>query len=224
MSTTPELIKSLSDNLQPVAPARPPLIRASAWLVGCIALVMLAASMTHAWPLMLSRLALTRFAVEMSATLATGIAGVAAAFMLSVPDRSRAWVFLPLPFLALWLASSGYGCYQNWLVTGSDGLKLGRSADCFFFIIGWSFPLTAALWLALRRMAAGLDPLKITATGGLGVAALAAAALQFWHPFDVTVADLAAHAAAVSIVCAAIIAAGRRRLTAGLAGRAFCPP
>ncbi len=218
MTTTPELIESLSQNLQPVAPARPPLTRACAWLLACIALVALTAWMTGAWPLMLSRLALPRFAVEMAATLATGIAGIAAAFMLSIPDRSRNWVVLPLPFLALWLFSSGYGCYQNWLVTGADGLKLGRSADCFTFIIGCSIPLAAALWLALRRMAAGLDPLKVTATGGLGVAALSAAALQLWHPFDVTVMDLAAHVAAVGIVCLAVIAAGRRQLAITLAG------
>jgi hypothetical protein len=212
VSTTPELIKALSDRLQPVAPARPPLVRAFAWLTGCIATVALAAWMTGAWPLLLARLADGRFAVEMAATLATGIAGISAAFMLSVPDRSRAWVLLPLPFLALWLGSSSYGCFQSWLITGAEGMRLGRSTDCFTFIVGWSIPLIAALWLALRRMAAALDPLKVTATGGLGVAALAAAALQFWHPFDVTVADLAAHAAAVAIVCAAVIAAGRRRL------------
>ena len=217
MSTTPELIEALSARLQPVVPARPPLARASAWLMACIALVALAAWMSGAWPLMLSRLATARFALEMAATLATGIAGIAAAFMLSVPDRSRAWVFLPLPFLALWLGASTYGCYESWLVTGANGLKLGRSADCFTFIIGWSVPLAAALWLALRRMAAGLDPLKVTATGGLGTAALAAAALQFWHPFDVTVADLATHAVAVAIVCAAVVAAGFR-------GLSFFPP
>ncbi len=145
----------------------------------------------------------------MTATLATGIAGIAAAFMLSMPDRSRAWIALPVPFAALWLAGSGYGCYRSWLVTGTDGLRLGRSADCFIFIVAFSVPLALALWFALRKLAASLDPLKVTAAGGLGVAALAAAALQFWHPFDVTVADLAAHMAAVALVCGTVIA-GRR--------------
>jgi len=215
VSTTPELIESLSQDLHPVSPVGSPLKRACAWLVAIVTLVALAAWITGAWPLLIARLEVTRFALEMAATLATGIAGVAAAFMLSLPDRSRAWLFLPLPPLALWLATSGYGCYENWLVSGPDGLRLGRSADCFRFILLCSIPLTAALWIALRRMAASLDPLRVTASGGLGIAALSAAALQFWHPFDVTVADLAAHAAAVAIVCAVVIAAGRRALARG---------
>jgi hypothetical protein len=215
VTTTPELIESLSQELQPVSRVGSPLMRACAWLVAIVTLVALAGWVTGAWPLLITRLEVTRFALEMAATLATGIAGVAAAFMLSLPDRSRAWIFLPLPALALWLASSGYGCYQSWLVTGPDGLHLGRSADCFRFILLCSIPLTAALWFALRRMAASLDPLRVTAAGGLGVAALSAVALQFWHPFDVTVADLAAHAAAVAIVCAVVIAAGRRALARG---------
>jgi hypothetical protein len=36
--------------------------------------------------------------------------------------------------------------------------------------------------------------------GGLGVAALSAFVLQFFHPFDVTVMDLATHLAAVALV------------------------
>ena len=208
MTTTPELIESLSRDLRPVVPMVSPLKRACAWLVAAITIVALAAWVTGAWPLLVTRLEVPRFALEMAATLATGIAGIAAAFMLSLPDRGRAWIFLPLPPLALWLASSGYGCYENWLVSGPDGLRLGRSADCFRFILLCSIPLVAGLWLALRRMAASLDPLRVTAAGGLGVASLAAAALQFWHPFDVTVADLAAHAAAVAIVCGVVMAGG----------------
>jgi hypothetical protein len=47
------------------------------------------------------------------------------------------------------------------------------------------------------------------AVGGLGVAALSATALQFYHPFDVTVVDLAVHAIAVLIVVAAMVLGGR---------------
>jgi hypothetical protein len=210
VSTTQDLIDSLAGGLQPVKPARPPLPRAAGYVLGCLVLVAGAAWLTHAWPLMLTRLADPRFAVEIAATVMTGIAGVAAAFMLAVPDRRREWALLPLPFLALWLLSSGYGCYRSWLVTGTDGLALGPSANCFIFIVGFSIPLSAGLWLALKRSAAWLDPLRTTACAGIGVAALAAAALQFWHPFDVTVADLAAHAAAVAIVCIAVITTARR--------------
>ena len=36
--------------------------------------------------------------------------------------------------------------------------------------------------------------------GGLGVAGIAAFLLQFFHPFDVTLLDLAIHAVAVGLV------------------------
>lgn len=210
MNNTQDLIESLAGRLQPVTPARPPLPRAAVYLIGFLVLVAGAAWLTQAWPLMLTRLAAPRFAVELAATAMTGITGVAAAFMLAVPDRRREWALLPLPFVALWLLTSGYGCYSSWLVTGSNGLTLGPSSDCFIFIIGFSIPLSAGLWLALKRSAAWLDPVRTTACAGIGVAALAAAALQFWHPFDVTIADLGAHAAAVAVVCTAIITTARR--------------
>lgn len=211
MSTTPQLIESLSQSLLPVRRSRPPLQRACFWLGGVLAVIAVVVFAAGVWPLMVERLAVARFAIEEAATLATGIAGVMSAFLLSVPDRSRSWLWLPLPFLLLWLATSSYGCYENWLVTGADGLKLGRSGECFVFIVGFSIPMAIALWVGLRRSAAMLDPVKVTAAGGLGIAALAAAALQFWHPFDVTAADLIAHSAAVLLVAALVVSTARRQ-------------
>jgi hypothetical protein len=206
--TTPELIEALTADAKPVRRLRPPLVRAGLWLGGFVAIVAAVTWATGSWPLMLERLRLTRFAVEMSATFLTGIAAVAAAFTLSLPDRSRFWMVLPLPPLVLWLASSGYGCYQNWLADGPQGWRLGRSSDCFIFILTTSIPVGIALYLALRR-ALPLEPLRVMAMGGLGVAGLAAAALQFYHPFDVTIVDLAVHVTAVLIVVAAIMLGGR---------------
>jgi hypothetical protein len=206
--TTPELIEALAADAKPVRRLRPPLARAGLWLGGFVAIVVAVTWATGSWPLMLERLRLTRFAVEMSATFLTGIAAVVAAFTLSLPDRNRFWMVLPLPPLVLWLASSGYGCYQNWLADGPQGWRLGRSSDCFIFILTTSIPVGIALYLALRR-ALPLEPLRVMAVGGLGVAGLAATALQFYHPFDVTIVDLAVHVTAVLIVVAAIMLGGR---------------
>ena len=119
---------------------------------------------------------------------------------------------LPLPPLAVWLGASGYGCYRNWFAYGPDGsLALGRSWDCFTFIVMTSIPIAAALFFALRR-ARPLNAIPVMAIGALGVAGLAAAALQFFHPFDVTVTDLALHAAAVILVVAAATLIGSPRL------------
>jgi hypothetical protein len=208
MITTPELIEVLAADAKPVRRLRPPLARAGLWLGGFVAIVGAVTWVTGTWPVMIERLSLTRFAVEMAATFLTGIAAVVAAFYLSLPDRSRFWMMLPLPTLVLWLASSGYGCYENWLADGPQGWRLGRSSDCFVFILTMSIPVGIALYLALRR-ASPLEPLRVMALGGLGVAGLAAATLQFYHPFDVTVIDLAVHVTAVLIVVAAIMLGGR---------------
>jgi hypothetical protein len=121
-------------------------------------------------------------------------------------------MWLPVPPLALWLVTSGYGCYRNWLVRGADGsLALGHSADCFVFILTASIPMALALFFALRH-ARPLNPVPVLAVGALGVAGLAAAALQFFHPFDVTVTDLALHVVAVGLVVASVIAFGAPRL------------
>ena len=48
--------------------------------------------------------------------------------------------------------------------------------------------------------------------GGLGIAGLAAFVLQFFHPFDVTVIDLAVHLMAVLLVMGAAALVSRRAL------------
>jgi hypothetical protein len=212
MITTPQLIEALAADAKPVRRLRPPLARAGAWLAALIAVVGLVTWATGAWPPMIERLQAGRFAVEMTATFLTGLTAVIAAFYLSLSDRSRFWTFLPLPPLFLWLASSSYGCYENWLSFGPQGWRLGRSSDCFTFIIMTSIPVAVALYLALRR-ALPLNPLRVMGVGGLGVAALAATALQFYHPFDVTVIDLAVHVVAVLIVVATMIMGGKAGLS-----------
>ena len=209
MTDTRDLIESLAADVKPVRPLRPPLTRAAGWLAAFVAFAVAVTLVTGAWPAMIARLAGPRFAVEMAATFVTGVAAVAAAFYLSLPDRSRFWTLLPVPSLLLWLSSSGYECYRNWVAFGPQGWRLGRSSDCFTFIIMVSIPVAVALYFALRRVRLLLDPLRVMAAGGLGVAALAASALQFYHPFDVTIIDLAVHVVAVLIVVGAMMAGGR---------------
>ena len=212
MTQTRDLIESLARDAGPVRRLKSPLHRSSLFLAAFIGVVATATLVTNAWPGMIARLADSRFAIEMAATVLTGIAAILAAFTIAIPGWSRFWLFLPAPPLAVWLGASGYGCYRNWIVYGVDGsLALGRSADCFIFILMVSIPASLALFLALRITRA-LNPVAVMAIGALGVAGLAAATLQFFHPFDVTVADLALHAAATLIVVGLAIVLGAPRL------------
>lgn len=196
---TEQLIASLGQGLRPVTPLRPPQWRALLWLAPLGALVLVVVLRYADLAAMASRVAQPRVALECVAALLTGIVAVVSAFYLSLPDRSDRWRFAPLPPLALWLACSGAGCLQNGLGLGPAGDRLGESGSCFRFILMVSVPTAVLLFTVLRR-ARPLQPLRVALCGALGVAALAAFVLEFFHPFDVTLIDLAMHALAVVLV------------------------
>jgi hypothetical protein len=197
--STGKLIERLVAESGPVRRLRPPVVRASFWLLAVMAAGVAAIAVFADLGAFSSRLVGSLLWLEWPATLLTGIAAIVAAFQLSMPDRSAAWALLPLPPLALWIGTSGYSCFKHWIVAGPGGWELGESANCFIFILLFSLPLALSLLVLLRR-AAPLTPVRVAVVGALGVSALAAAALQFFHPFDVTFMDLGVHLGAVALV------------------------
>jgi hypothetical protein len=213
---TERLIERLAAAARPVRRLKPPALRAALWLAAVAAVLAAAILLFADLDVFVARAARLKLAVELGCTLLTGILAVVAAFELSLPDRSRAWALLPLPSLALWISCSGYSCWRNLLTHGPEGWGIGDSGNCFRFILGVSIPLALSLVPLLRR-AAPLAPVRVAALGGLGVAAIAAFALQFFHPFDVTFMDLGIHAVAVALVVGTLsvmerIVDARRRL------------
>jgi len=196
------LIARLATDAGPVRRLRPPVTRALQWLLAVGALATFAVAVFANVDLFMERARDPKLALELIGTVLTGILAVIAAFQLSLPDRSPAWALLPLPPFVLWLASSGYNCYRHWIVYGPDGWELGDSANCFRFILLTSIPLGASLIFLLRK-ACPLTPIRVAVMGGLGVAALSAFVLQFFHPFDVTFMDLGVHLGALAMVAAA---------------------
>ena len=212
---TDRLIGRLVAEAEPVRRLRPPLVRAALWLLVVAALGAIAIFLFSNLGVFMRRAQDPKLVLELIGTLLTGITAVIAAFHISLPDRSPAWALLPLPPLALWVASSGYSCYRHWITLGPGGWTLGEGADCFRFILGASVPLGISLLVLLRRTRP-LAPVRVAAVGGLGVAGLAAFLLQFFHPFDVTFMDLTVHLTAVGVVVAAAsFAGGRWRSTGG---------
>jgi hypothetical protein len=155
-----------------------------------------------------------------AATMATA---AFAAFELCLPDRSRAWAFLPLPALALWVGASGLGCIRAYVLPGTHVAGIDETRDCLVFIICLSAPLSAALIVMLRRACSLAPPLTAT-MAGLASAAAAATLLNFFHPFDAAVGDLAMHSVAVLIVVAAARAVGSRTLQNSFARAVTVPP
>lgn len=198
---TDALIDTLSATVSPVKHLAPPLTRAMAALaglalIGLIALLLLPNNDPLA---MRGTGGEMQAGLELGAALLAGMLAVVAAFYLAIPGRSRTWLAVPLPALALWLGLSGLGCWRGLVRNGPSGLSLEHGVDCFAFIVAASFVLGLPLAWRLSR-AAPIDPLPVAVLGGFGTAALSAFLLQFFHPFAVTFLDLAFHVLAVGVV------------------------
>jgi hypothetical protein len=212
------LIESLSANVQPVQPLTPPAKRATTTLValgvaGAVA-VLAAANLRQFQALHAGREWL--LAAEMAAMLATAVLAITGAFFTAVPGRSRRWLVAPLPFLGMWLLLSGIGCFE-WIADGSGQGRAGEGAHdsnmhCLLFILGASALIGPPLIWRLAR-ANPFDPLPVALLGGLGMAALSAFLLQFFHPFAVTLLDLGVHFAAIALVIGIMGLLNRRALS-----------
>jgi len=183
---TPDLIESLVAGAKPVRRLRPPAARAALWLLFALAIVSLLAVSHGLRPDLGARLGQPLFVTGLAASLLTGVLAAVAAFIVSLPDRSRLWLLLPAPALALWVSTIGYGCLTDWVEIGADGLRLGEAVDCFATLVLISAPLSLAI-LVMLRYTALLEPARVAAMGALAVSAIAAMALSLFHSLDATV-------------------------------------
>jgi hypothetical protein len=182
---TPDLIASLAANATPVRRLRPPVMRAACWLLLAAVVLTLLAVNQGIRPDLVQRLQEPAFVVSMAAAALTGVLAAIAAFLVSLPDRSRLWLLLPIPALILWLSNVGYQCLTQWVAIGPDGMSLGEAARCFATLVLTSLPLSLAM-LVMLRYAAPLRPTAPTFMGSLAVAAITATALSLFHVIDAT--------------------------------------
>ena len=186
MITTPDLIEALAANATPVRRLRPPLARATFWLTFATVILVILAIGHGARPDLTQRLHQLTFVVSIGASLLTGILAAIASFLVSLPDRSRRWVLLPLPALVVWVSTIGYSCLTDWIDVSVSGLHMGEAARCFATLVLTSVPLSLLMFVMIRR-AAPLSLMPVALTGSLAVAALTASALSFFHEFDATI-------------------------------------
>jgi hypothetical protein len=152
-----------------------------------------------------------RFMVEQAATLATALAAAFAAFGSVVPGFDRRALLLPLAPLALWLASVGHGCVQDWLLLGADGLALRPDWDCLpaALLIG---AVPAAAMVVMLRRGAPLYPRATLMLGALAVAAVSNLGMQVFHFRDASIMLLVWHAGGVAVLALLAGSLGRRLL------------
>ncbi len=186
MTSTQDLIGSLAANLTPVRRLRPPLLRAGGWLLLAAIILVLLSIVQGVRPDLMSRLREPGFAINTFAAMLTGALAAIAAFVVSVPGRSRLWLALPLPVLALWISSVGAQCLTHWVTLDAGGLSWGETVRCLATLVLTSLPLSLAMLIMLRHMAV-LPSTSVTLMSSLAVAAITAATLPLFHAFDATV-------------------------------------
>lgn len=130
-----------------------------------------------------ARLAEPRFLVEVFAALATAMMAAAAAFCAGRPGRPLGERFAPLPFVAVWLASLGDGCRQDWRRLGSAGLSVTPDFACFPAILAAGAGPAILIVIMIRR-GAPIAPIAATGLAILAATTLGATAVELFHEQD----------------------------------------
>jgi hypothetical protein len=142
------------------------------------------------------------FVLSMIGALATAVLAALAAFKLGLPDSSRWWFLLPLPGLAAWVSTIGYGCLTDLVRIDPEGVHMGEAARV---------PLSVAM-LIMLRYAALLRPTAVSAVGGLATAAMTSFALSLIYDLDATIMILLWNLGAAALIAGLSSVFGRPTL------------
>src|SRR5262249_29568203 len=152
------------------------------------------------------------FVLSMMAALATGILAAIASFQISLPDRARWWLLLPVPALMAWLSTITYGCLSDWVSVAPNDDRIGETVRCFATLLLTSAPLSIAM-LVMLRYAALLRPTASSAMSGLAIAAMTAFSLSLVHDFDASLTILVWNLGVAVLIAGLACLCGRRMLT-----------
>ena len=211
MITTPDLIESLVARAEPVRRLRPPLARAAAWLLFAGLMLVLMVAIKGLRPDLGLSLRQPGFAIDVAAALATGILAAVAAFIVSLPDRSQLWLWLPVPALLVWIVNIGHSCLTAW-VDLQPGMHLGDETGCVAALVLTATPLALTLLLMLRHTAL-FNPTPVAIVGSLAVAGITASLLPLFHNHDASVLILVWNLGIAALLTSAAGAFGRRMFT-----------
>ncbi len=182
MRRTDDLIAELTSQARPVERLGHPLWRSLQWLLAAGVMVALVGSLTGMRADLANKFTSLSFCTCLGAALVTAALAAFGSLMAGQPDRSRWWLALPLPSLAVWGTDLGYSCLTNWIDLGT-GMGAWEILRCLATVLLISLPLSAGLLVQLRH-AARLRPAWVTLCAGLAVGAVAGAAMFLLHKLD----------------------------------------
>ncbi|MGC8536369.1 MAG: NrsF family protein [Rhizomicrobium sp.] len=196
---TEELIAHLTRQAEPVRCLSSPQRRTAVWLAWSLPWVAAVVFIMGLRPDLTARLADPRWLLEEVAALATGVMAAMACFCAGVPGRPHWEHFLPLIPLAVWLATLGHSCVEDWRRLGSVGLGLTTDWQCLPAIMMTGIgPAVVIGWMI--RNASPITPMTTTALAALAAGGVAAAALRLFHPEDTSLMVLVWQAGTVFVL------------------------
>src|SRR5436309_2989181 len=113
---TNQLIKELAADLKPVRRLLPPVLRLIGWLALAIPATALVVLAMQVRPDIAAKLADPGFLTQELASLATALVAGWAALVACVPGEARWKLWAPFAPLALWMASLGRQCWNEWVL------------------------------------------------------------------------------------------------------------
>jgi hypothetical protein len=207
MNTAEDLIGQLAARLDPVRPISP-WRRGAALVLGSVAIVAAATLVVALGGDRHHRLLMPDEVVQWAGSVATGVLSLLAAAMLAQPDRSRGWVLMPLPAVAVWLAALGFGWVGDILRLGPPAMTIETSWGCVKFIVLLGLPLTMLSLFALRH-AWPVRAVPVAVMVGLGAAGLCSAGLSLFHHLDAALMVLVWHGLATLLLVVLSVAVGQ---------------
>lgn len=203
------LIDDLVGKLTPVKRLPTPLVRA----LSLIALATVVIALFTVWRGFRSdiseRLGEPAYVIAIASAWLTGATGTLAAFNISLPDRSRWWLVVPLPAGILWVWGVGYGCLAHWIAIPAGAPVEAESIACLETLVGTSIPLGIALWFMIRRAKPLRGNLAALLSAG-AIAAFADLAHLLLHVVNATVLVLTMNFGVTGIIVLLSTLIGRR--------------
>ena len=179
MAATEQLIESLAGNLPPVRPLRKPGLRAALWSGFATVVIAVIAAVGGSRADLAHALDEATFLVPLIGSWLTGVTAAVAAFQVSLPDRSRHWLWLPVVPILLWGTGFAVSCLSNpGDIVGS--LALLPESACLATIVLTSAALIVVFLPMLRRVKT-LRPRLTAWLGCLAVAGFADTAHLLVH-------------------------------------------
>ncbi|MBT0721769.1 DUF1109 domain-containing protein [Rosenbergiella collisarenosi] len=203
MSDHQQLIKQLSNQMQPVKPLAPTGVRILKWVMVALPLAIVCSVFVHRgltdWHQPGAGLALAQLALAVT----LGIAAVWNALTLLIPGRHT------IPTVRFILGGG------LWLLLNIMSLSVHPSTPahdhgtfCYLFLMVVSAPMMITLLWTIRR-SGGLYSQKSLLMAGISVAAWSVSLLSLCHPVQQDRTDLALHFAAVATIIGVTMIIGR---------------